>query len=110
MESKKFCKDCASFYSTGELALNEYFVTGKESDKEKIITAPEISMIVHCQHESCFTSKEEQTPSVITGYREMPVVREQGCAQLNKDYRCPHYKKTGSSILRSFKVKKKLVA
>ena len=108
MENKKFCKDCANFYSTGERTLLDYYVTGKEDDKKKTITAPDVSMIVHCQHETCFTSKEDQTPSIITGYQEMPIVRTQGCAQLNKDYRCPHYKKAGLSILRSLKVKKKL--
>ena len=109
---KVFCKDCASFYSTGETSINEYFLTNDDKDKGKMMTPPNGAIVVHCQHPSCFEVQETQKPNPITGYEGLSKpepVRVQGCAQLNCDFNCPNFKKSMKSAIKKAKSKKKEV-
>ena len=111
MAKKRFCKDCAKFYSTGEKSLCEFCLTNDEADKDKFSTPPAGHLVVHCQAKECFTDLEAEKPSFITGYdglSEPGQVRVKGCAQLNKDFNCPHFSKTILSIVRKNGSKKKV--
>lgn len=93
----KFCKDCKWFKNKGEVRLSNKFINGEARLANGEIEPHAIYLDLvndwgnkHCQHPICFLLK--YTDDFIHGLQEEKI-RVKGCAQLNSDFKCVHYKR-----------------
>ena len=98
--NKKCCNDCKWYKSTGEYIIKAKFVDGVEYVEGTAVEKPTgaygsdfgriFGTIVHCMNPVCFDITEGFDK--IAGHQKYRI-RKSGCAQLNKDCDCIHYKR-----------------